>query len=314
MAIIRGTNYSENIYGTSSGDTIYGFGGHDYIDGRAGNDLIYGGDGDDDILGGTGVNDLWGGTGADWFIMSARSTGSSDDWIGDFTSGVDRVDVSAWGVSDISQLRALFSTDSTGSATLNATYNGYNHFLTIDDVRATELISSDFVYSNSGARSVVGTAYADTLFGSRGNDTLTGGGGNDKLLGGIGNDVMSGGSGNDDLHGGAGGDRLTGGSGYDHFVFASVSESIGLGRDFIADFQEDLDLINLADIDANANLAGNQAFSFVGGAAFSGSGQLNYAFSGNNTIVSGNIDSDAAAEFQVVLAGRHFLIGDDFVV
>jgi Ca2+-binding RTX toxin-like protein len=314
MAIIRGTNYSESIYGSVYGDTIYGYGGHDYIDGRAGNDLIIGGAGDDDILGATGSNDLWGGTGSDWFIMSARSTGFSDDWIGDFTFGVDRVDVSSWGVSDISQLRALLATDSTGSATLNATYNGYNHFLTIDDVRAYELIASDFVFSNTGARNVVGTAYADTLFGSRYNDALTGGGGNDKLLGGLGNDRIGGSAGNDDLHGGAGGDLMAGGSGYDAFVYAAASESVGFARDFIADFQEDIDFIDLADIDANANLAGNQAFRFIGGAAFTAAGQLNYAFSGNNTIVSGNTDSDAAAEFQTVLAGRHYMIADDFVL
>ncbi|HEV2898373.1 MAG TPA: M10 family metallopeptidase C-terminal domain-containing protein [Pseudaminobacter sp.] len=314
MAIIRGTNYSENIYGTAYGDTIYGYGGHDYIDGRAGNDLIYADAGDDDILGGTGANDLWGGTGADWFIMSARSTGSSDDWIGDFTFNVDRIDVSSWGVSDISQLRALMFTDSTGSATLNATYNGYNHFLTVDDVLAGELISSDFVFSNSGAKSVVGTAYADTLFGSRYGDTLSGGGGNDKLLGGLGNDRLSGGSGNDDLHGGSGADVMTGGSGYDAFVFAAASESTPTSRDRIPDFQEDIDFIDLADIDANANLSGNQAFRFVGGGAFTSAGQLRYAFSGTDTIVSGNTDSDSTPEFQLALSGHHYLIADDFVV
>jgi serralysin len=314
MAIIRGTNYSESIYGTIYGDTIYGYGGHDYINGRAGNDLIFGGAGDDDIVGGTGANDLWGGTGADWFIMSARSTGSSDDWIGDFTFGVDRIDVSSWGVSDISQLRALMFTDSTGSATLNATYNGYNHFLTVDDVRAWQLVSSDFVFSNSGAKNVVGTAYADTLFGSRYNDTLTGGGGNDKLLGGFGSDRLSGGSGNDDLHGGHGADVMTGGSGYDAFVFAAASDSTPTVRDRITDFQEDIDFIDLSDIDANVNFSGNQAFGFIGASAFTAAGQVRYSFFGSDTIISGNTDSDATPEFQIALNGNHHMIADDFVL
>ena len=314
MAIIRGTNYSENIYGSYYSDTIYGYGGHDYINGRAGNDLIFGGSGDDDVLGGTGANDLWGGTGADWFIMSARSTGSSDDWIGDFTFDVDRVDVSDWGVSDLSQLRAIMFTDSSGSATLNAYFNGYNHFLTIDGVRASELFSSDFVFSYSGAKNLVGTAYGDTLFGSRYGDTLTGGGGNDRLLGGYGNDRISGGSGNDDLHGGYGADVMTGGSGYDAFVFAAAAESTPTSRDRITDFQEDIDLIDLADIDANANLSGNQAFRFVGAGGFTGAGQLRYAFSGADTIISGNTDSDSTPEFQLALSGNHYMIADDFLV
>lgn len=314
MATIHGTNYSESIYGTAYGDTIYGYGGHDYINGRAGNDLIFGGSGDDDILGGTGVNNLWGGTGADWFIMSARSTGSSTDWIGDFTFDVDRIDVSAWGVSDISQLRALMYTDSTGSASLNAFYNGYSHYLTVDDVSIGELLAEDFVFSNSGAKSVVGTAYADTLFGSRYADSLTGGGGNDKLLGGVGNDRLSGGSGNDDLHGGYGADVMTGGSGYDAFVFAAASESTPTSRDRITDFQEDIDFIDLADIDANVNYSGNQAFRFVGGGAFTGAGQLRYTFSGSDTIIAGNTDSDSTPEFQLALSGHHYMIADDFVL
>ena len=79
MAIIRGDNTSEVINGTNSADTIYGYGGNDLIRGLNGNDRIYGGAGDDDIYGGLGTNDLYGGTGADWFIMSARGVGASDD-------------------------------------------------------------------------------------------------------------------------------------------------------------------------------------------------------------------------------------------
>ena len=73
--------------------------------------------------------------------------------------------------------------------------------------------------------------------------------------------VVDGGAGDDVLTGGRGVDRLTGGPGADHFVFTTP------GRDRITDFQEDIDFIDLADIDANVNYSGNQAFRFVGGAA-----------------------------------------------
>ncbi|EBU8132029.1 hypothetical protein DLM20_25055, partial [Salmonella enterica subsp. enterica serovar Java] len=88
--IAYGSAGNDTIYTGVGNDRAYGGNGHDYIDGGAGND---------DIFGGTGVNDLYGGTGADYFSMSARGTGASDDFIADFEFDRDRVDVSAWGVS-----------------------------------------------------------------------------------------------------------------------------------------------------------------------------------------------------------------------
>ncbi len=333
MATIYGTNFSEYIDGTNNSDVIFGYGGDDVIFGYSGNDDIYGGAGNDviygdagqdNLFGGNGINDLWGGGGADWFIMSARAGAASDDWIGDFQFDIDRIDVSAWGISDFSQIKALINTDDTGSAWFNAFYNGYNHFLTIDWVAAPDLIASDFIYSDSGATNQTGTAYADTMFGSRYNDVLNGAAGNDSLLGGNGSDVLSGnggndrligGAGNDDLRGGAGRDVLTGGQGYDAFIFASAAESpANANRDSIRDFQPDIDLINLAAIDARPDLPGNQAFIWIGDADFSTPGQLRYAYAGGNTIVSGNLDSDQLAEFQIVLTGHFTLIAGDFVL
>ena len=178
-----GTNASENIYGTSSHDVIYGYGGNDYLYGGFGNDHLYGGSGDDDLVGGSGINTLYGGYGYDWFIMSARSTSSSDDLIADFEFGYDKIDVSAWGVSDFSQIKAILGSY-YGDARLNAFAGGYSHVLTVDGVAPSQLIASDFIYSGSGARNLVGTSYADTMFGSRFNDTINGGYGDDILLGG----------------------------------------------------------------------------------------------------------------------------------
>jgi Ca2+-binding RTX toxin-like protein len=321
MPTIHGTNCSEYLYGTNYGDIIYGYGGHDVLYGFDGNDTLYGGAGNDDLIGGLGTNNLWGGGGSDWFIMSARAAGASDDWIGDFQFGLDRIDVAAWGVSDFSQIKELLNVDSTGSAWFNASYNGYNHFLTIDGIAPSQLIASDFVYSDSGPKNQTGTAYADTLFGSRLNDTLRGAGGNDVLLGGMGhdslygggggdrlsggtgndklfgqagNDRLIGGAGADDLNGGAGSDILTGGPGYDAFVFSHYSHSRpNAARDRITDFQPDTDFIDLAAIDARLDLAGNQAFTWIGGAGFSGPGQLRYGYSGSDTIISGSVDGPA---------------------
>lgn len=312
---LYGTNYSEDLYGTSGDDIIYGFGGHDRLFGYGGNDRLYGGSGDDDLFGGNGINTLWGGGGYDWFVMSARGNASSDDLIADFEFDYDRIDVSAWGISDFSQIKAILRADSYGDATFNAFFAGYSHRITIDTVAPSELAAADFVYSGGAARNVVGTGYGDTIFGSRYDDTLNGASGNDVLLGGIGNDRLLGSYGNDTLNGGAGRDVSTGGTGYDYFVFDAVTDSRpGTYRDVITDFQEDIDTIVLSKIDANVLALGNQAFRFIGTNAFTAAGQVNYGFSGSYTIVSASTDADAAAEFQIALYGHHDLIRDDFVL
>lgn len=314
MPIIRGTNYADEIVGTSTADDIYGYGGNDLIYGNGGDDIIYGGAGNDDIFGGTGVNDLYGGTGADYFSMSARGTGASDDFIADFEFDRDRVDVSAWGVSDISQLRELLGTDANGDANFNASYYGENHFVTIAGVSAAQLEARDFIFDTGAARNITGTARADTLFGSRYNDTINGAGGNDYLLGGNGADRLLGGAGNDKLVGGMGRDTLNGGIGADTFIFNDAAESVGVGRDFITGFQAGIDNFDLAGIDANAIAAGNQAFRFIGTAAFTGAGQLQYTWSGGDTYISGNTDADAAPEFEIRIQGQHTLYAGDFIL
>lgn len=209
MATVYGTNYSDTLYGFSSHDSIYGFAGNDWLSGGGGDDYLDGGSQNDRLYGGTGYNDYWGGSGYDWFSMSTRGTGFSDDLILDFTFDVDSIDVSAWGVSDFSQIQALLGTDGAGNARINAFYAGYSHVLTIDNVAPYSLVSSDFVYSASGPKNEVGTNYADVMFGSRYNDTLYGYGGTDKLLGGIGNDTLSGGLGSDVINGGVGSDTAS---------------------------------------------------------------------------------------------------------
>jgi len=203
---IYGTDDSEDIDGTSDNDFIYGFGGDDLLIGYEGNDHLYGGSGDDDLHGGTGINTLWGGGGVDWFILSPRAYGPSDDLIADFEFDYDQIDVSTLGISDFSQIKAILKADGYGDATFNAFAGGYAHRLTIDTVAPSELAASDFVYSDRAARNIVGTSFGDTIFGSRYADTLNGAGGRDILLGGFGSDRLLGSSGNDDLNGGAGRD------------------------------------------------------------------------------------------------------------
>lgn len=129
----------------------------------------------------------------------------------------------------------------------------------------------------------------------------TGNGNHNVITGNSGNNVLKGLAGNDTLIGGGGKDTLTGGTGHDKFVYKSVSDSpAGAGRDVITDFKGNGsgigDKIDLKGIDANVTKSGNQDFIF-GGPHTAG----HVWYSGG--VLNGNIDNDAAAEFQIQLTG-----------
>ncbi|MGE5500924.1 MAG: M10 family metallopeptidase C-terminal domain-containing protein [Ignavibacteriales bacterium] len=313
--LIKGSALADIIYGNGGDDSLYGLGGNDTIYGGAGNDYLSGGDGNDILVPGSGVNDLRGGAGYDTFVMSARTTtsGFSDDLIYDMTDG-DKIDVSAWGISDFSQIKAVMGVDYYGAA-INAYYNGQNHLLSFLDVAPWQFEATDFIYSNAAGGTQNGTAYGDMLFGSRGDDVLNGNGGCDTLLGGIGNDTINGGAGGDDIYGGAGKDTMTGGTGYDAFIFQTATDSLyGSSHDVITDFVSGVDWIDLCGVDANSGVSGNQAFSFIGTANFSAAGQLRYVSANGVTMIYGNTDADSTPEFQIELTGAHTLHAYDFVL
>jgi len=332
MAIIDDNDRSHIIYGTAGDDIIHGNGGDDEIHGRSGDDTLTGNGGDDwlwgnrgrDVLnGGYGVNDMWGGAGADIFVMGAGSNASSDDWIGDFTFDVDRIDVSGWGASSFDQLRFLFRTDDHGDATLNAFYNGYNHYLTIDGSSEAALAERDFIYSDLGAQKITGTGFDDVLFGSTsddkivgraGADTVLGGDGADILNGSLGDDTLVGGLGQDSLIGSRGGDMLYGGVGADVFVYRSLTDSQGDDSDLIYNFKEGVDQIDVSLIDANHDLDGKQDFDFIGEQGFDAAGQLRVVHENGNTIIYGNVNADSDVDFRIVLEGNVDLSGGDFIL
>ncbi len=163
---------------------------------------------------------------------------------------------------------------------------------------------------NFGDAAGDGYVSIENLIGSRFADTLTGNGLANTLTGGKSADTLRGGGGNDRLIGGPGRDVQTGGTGADIFLFSKQTESIvGISRDQIVDFNAgssgtSVDKIDLRPIDARTNVAGNQAFTFIGTSAFSGiSGQLRISLSGSTTIVSGDVNGDSVADFQIGLIG-----------
>ena len=144
---------------------------------------------------------------------------------------------------------------------------------------------------------------ADLLSGGAGNDRILGGAGNDALYGGVGNDLLFGGSQNDFLYGGSGRDLMSGGTGADMFVFNAPSDS-PLGsttRDMIMDFTPGTDRINLSRIDAKAGPAGDQAFSYIGAASFTGEGQIRAVQVGADVVLYLNVSGPGVPEMQIGL-------------
>jgi hypothetical protein len=83
--------------------------------------------------------------------------------------------------------------------------------------------------------------------------------------------------------------------------------------DRITDFTSGQDKLDLAAVDANTLLGGDQAFAFVGTAAFSSTaGELRYEQVSGNTYVSGDTNGDGIADFMIALDGLHTLVGTDF--
>ncbi len=164
-------------------------------------------------------------------------------------------------------------------------------------------------------RSITGTTGADIITPGSSNPSFRSTGEEDTVNGREGNDIIQTGAGNDMLTGGAGADQMSGGAGHDLFVYTAVSESTVSARDVIIDFYAPDDTISLSAIDANALAGGNQAFAFIGTSAFSGiAGQLRYETASGNTLVSGDVNGDGVADFQVQLTGMMALTGSDFLL
>lgn len=256
----------DHVAGTSGRDAFHGGFGDDHLDGGDGDDKLAGDAGDDDLIGGAGNDSLSGGNGFDIEHGGAGNDKISGGDDGDQLYGDDGADKIAGGNGD------------------------------------------DVAHGGTGNDKIGGDAGNDTLSGDDGNDAVAGGNGNDDLDGGSGNDVLKGGAGDDILDGGSGFDRLAGGDGADHFVFGD-GDFAGLSArtaDRIIDFSHAQgDVIDLAAVDANTLVEGDQAFSFIGTAAFGDvAGELRIEAARGGVLIQGDTNGDGVADFAIRLDGK----------
>jgi Ca2+-binding RTX toxin-like protein len=339
---------NDRLIGGTGNDYLRGDNGNDMLVGGLGGDMLIGGVGDD-IFKFNSPAEISNGYDFDWItdlavgdrIDLSAIAGLTFAGVGNDFTGVAnqvRVSVDAYngGGSAIYTTYLDIDTDGNKFADYSLALNGW---LNIEETAAGSKI-----YRVAPNLTLTGTASNDTLTSGNGNDTLNGGAGNDLLNSGAGNDMLYGGdgddtligglsgysssdleiniagydrlyggAGNDTLIGGLGPDILTGGAGNDTFKFNSLAECRPGVVDSIVDFALG-DKIDLAGVDANINLAGDQSFTFVGANAFTGvAGQLQYQSTATG-ILRGDIDGDGHHDLIIALTGSPTLTATDFVL
>ncbi len=286
---INGNEFANTLYGNDGNDTLVGNAGDDTLYGGNGIDVLRGGDGNDVLDGGAGADSMSGGNGDDLYYIDSVA-----DVIGESAGG---------GTND----RALVSV---------------NNYVLAREVETATLTGTDnfALTGNVSANTLNGNSGNNLIRGGDGNDTILGNDGNDTLFGDAGADLLRGGNGTDILNGGLGSDQLQGGAGADIFRFTSVADLglTGATTDRVLDFTAAQgDRIDLSAIDANVNVAGDQAFSFIGSAALSGTaGELRVQASGTNQLVYGDVNGDGIADFLIVVTptGAVPLANGDFTL
>lgn len=198
----------------------------------------------------------------------------------------------------------------------------------------------DLAEGGQGDDLLVGGAGDDTLHGNMGNDTLTGGDGRDWLEGGQGDDLIfagagrdtvRGGTGNDTIRSGDGGGTIDGGLGDDHlfsgagvdylygrtgrdvFHFANVRHSDAAnGLDWIFDFTQGRDRIDMSALDADFTTSGNQALVFAGTTATAHA--IWFENTGSLTNLRVDVNGDGFWDMQVHVAGDIRFQVEDFIL
>jgi Ca2+-binding RTX toxin-like protein len=263
--------------GTAEGDTLktiedlIGSAQADTLVGSEDNNDLYGGGGDDLLKGAGGADTLEGVGGND----TLKGGGGADILIGGLG-----INTASYYGSPAGVVVSLISGYTEGG-----------------DAAGDQLYNID---------NLTGSIYADILWGNDWNNVINGGDGSDTLKGYGGADQLLGGEGDDHLEGMIGADVLSGGGGADRFVWNATSDTgVTIATaDLITDFNPAQgDKIDLSNVDANILVAGNQAFTFIGQAAFSGPGQVNYVQVGGETIIQMQTGQDPDVEGIIRIAG-----------
>ena len=295
--VIDAGDANDVVNGGADNDTAAGGNGNDILNGDDGNDQLDGGEGADKLFGGVGIDTLTGGNGNDYMYggdgVDTMTGGSGNDFM-DGGIGPDKM---YGGVGN-----DVYIVNEYNDFILENAGEGYDVVRSFASYIMGENLEALELQAGAGDIAGTGNSGANTITGNEGVNVLDGKAGVDTIKGGDGNDVIFGGTGNDLLYGQAG---------YD--IFAVRQESVGLvtlETDRIFDLNiAGGDRVDLSAIDANANVMGNQAFTFAtvlttfSGAA--GEATLTYDAATNSTYLRLDVNGDKKADYALRMDGDH---------
>jgi len=236
----------------------FGGNGNDTLTGGSGNDMLCGGAGNDVLEGRGGDDALYGGAGNDTYVFSGTNLGS-DAVTEAANADTDTLDFSKFGPTIIQLGNPPPGVMVGLASTATQTVKAGDLKLTLSDSTGIEDVLgsafADVIWGNGRNNCISGNGGNDRLYGYGGDDTLCGGDGSDTARGGDGNDLLNGGNGNDALFGDAGNDAVNGDAGSDRLYG-------GLGADklFGGDGNDTLVTIDGAATDQATGGAGTDTF------------------------------------------------------
>lgn len=98
---LTGNSIANDINGNAGADTLYGYANNDVLNGGSGNDLLVGGLGNDTLTGGADADTFW--------FDSLPNPAVNKDFILDFVSGTDKLQISANAFSQLGGAKGQFS-------------------------------------------------------------------------------------------------------------------------------------------------------------------------------------------------------------
>jgi Ca2+-binding RTX toxin-like protein len=261
VKVIKGNPKDNNLVGTELSDEIRGLGGNDTLSGLGGNDLLDGGDGTDrasyqgdpagivvTFTGATSatVQDGYGNTDTLTSIEEVFGSQFADTFNG--SDGARNVFIGLQGDDTFNGNGGDDGNPDTVDYSFDVLF-GATHGVIVNQ-SGTEVqggLTPDTAIDSFGntdhlpnVRNVIGTQFADQLYGGGHANRIEAGGGNDYVFGFLGNDRLIGQGGDDTVEGGEGNDLVTGGPGSDTFVLDAPS---GTSADIITDFVKGEDLL-----------------------------------------------------------------------